>query len=144
MKYETEYEKLRDPAQNTYFKPEEGVHTIVFLEDLKEPVEKTISIDGKDKKIFQSDVLIEFNKERKVWSITKAETHNSLWGQLLLIGKHKGSLVGESVTIMVKGQGKSRDYTITEAVKLRQQQAKLAEWKKSSTGNKGSLFISFY
>ena len=123
MDFEKENSVLKEKIEGEWWKPTEGMHKVTFLENLKEPTKRTIrQPDGKEKEVEQSDVLIEVDKKRYKWSITKAITKKSLWGQLMYFGKNVKDLTGQTCTIIVKGQGKQRDYTIFEVVQLKQQQ----------------------
>ena len=52
--------------------------------------------------------------------MTKARTVNSLYRQIALLGKYHGSLVGKTITLLVKfdQQNNKREYTVQEALEL--------------------------
>ena len=118
MNYAEEAEQLKDAGN--WFKPEEGKQILVILEDLTALVKKpfTDKETGVVKELEQSELIIEHKKERKTWSITKSAGKNSLWGQLIRLGKAKGKLSGQTITLLMKGKGRSKDYTIVEALQL--------------------------
>lgn len=79
--------------------------------------------DGKEIQKFRFDIKVGDSEDIINWGVTKGVTTSSLYGQLALIGRAKGTLVGEKVTLMVKkvkdrtGKEK-REYTVEEALKL--------------------------
>ena len=71
-----------------------------------------------EKTITKLRLEIEFNNKKFNWGIPVGITENSLYGQLALIGKAYGTLEGMELNLIVKGAGKSRDYTVIEALAL--------------------------
>lgn len=96
-----------------WFSPDQGQHKVLVLEVGGEYQNKF-----EDGKILNKvRIVIEVNKERKNWGITKGQTSNSLWGQLVTIAaKNKNKLEGQLLNLVVKGKGKQKQYTILEAV----------------------------
>ena len=116
-----EYENIE---KLDWFNPEAGQHKIKVLEVGKEwtPKDK----DGKPKYTNKSGepqikvrLEIEIDKKRLNWSVPKGQTTASLWGQLILLARNKGKLEDHEFTLLVKGEGKNKDYTILEALGLK-------------------------
>ena len=112
MDYEKQVNDLKTFSGS--FKPEAGKYQIVIL---AEP-EETEYVDSEGKKTPQIKLGIEVNKEKKDWYMGVGKTFNSLYGQLMLIGKEKGTLTGEVITLLVKRSNNKNEYTILEAVDL--------------------------
>jgi len=112
MNYEKETENLTNYSGS--FKPDSGTYQITIIEEPKE----TEYIDEKGNKTPQIELIIDVNQERRNWYISKSKTFNGLFGQLMLIGKQKGKLTGEQITLLVKRSKDKNDYTIQEAINL--------------------------
>jgi hypothetical protein len=95
-----------------------GQHRVVFLDN---GAEKRL-VQYKDGTGYKVDFKVQQSgsDKVKVWSVSKADepTSRSLWGQLSLYAADQGTLVGKEVTVLVKGEGTSKDYTIMEAISL--------------------------
>jgi len=107
-----------------------GVHKLTFLEEIPDPVKSKRIINGKEKETEQSDVLVEYQGQRKKWSLTRGTTSKSLWGQLAILGKYWKTLTGHTVTVVIKEakdkNGEERkDYTVLECSELLQKQQQL-------------------
>ena len=100
---------------NKFWKPRQGQHRIVFLAD---PTKKVSTFEGKQipKLCFE----IEVEKARFLWDVTDSDSKNSLCGQLTLVfaEQHPAPIAGTVITLVVKGEGKSTNYTVLEALKL--------------------------
>lgn len=107
-----------------------GVHKIKFLQDIPQPIKQKKIISGKEKEVEQCEVQVEYMGQRKKWGLTKGKSTKSIWGQLMVLGKHFKSLVGQTFTIVVKSNkdknGEERkDYSIIECAELLQKQETL-------------------
>lgn len=123
--YETQAEKLANGGE--WLKLGVGVHKVTFLEDISQPVKIKKVILGKEKEVEQCDVLVDYLGGRKKWSLTVGTSTKSVWGQLMLLGKHYKTLIGKTFTILVKTSkdknGEDRkDYSIVECAELLQKQ----------------------
>lgn len=98
-----------------FLKLEAGQHKVTFLD---EGMLQEKEFDGK--KIFQQTFKVDHNGSVKLWSVTKGTTYNSLFGQIALIARNKGQITGQTITVLVKGVGKEKDYTVIEAIDLMQ------------------------
>lgn len=100
-----------------FLKMEAGTHKVKFL---NEGEAKVIEWDGKqiDKVFFN----VEKEGEQYTWSVTKARTYSSLYGQIALFAKHNNGLTDKTLTVVVKGSGKQKDYTIMESLDLQQKE----------------------
>lgn len=116
--YKKEYESLTEGNNNEWFKPEQGVHKVTFLEDLGEPMPSKLKNDD-GQPVMQYNVLVEVRKQRYKWTITKGETAKSLFGKLMYLGKVWGGLVGKVITLTVDVTDGKRDYSILEYTELR-------------------------
>lgn len=128
MEYGKEAEKVQ--AGGDWIKLGVGVHKITFLEEIPDPVKSKKTINGKEKEIEQCDVVVDYQGQRKKWSLTKGETTKSLWGQLMVLGKHHKSLMGKTISVAIKlakdKTGEERkDYTVWEVAELLQKQQEL-------------------
>jgi len=128
MNYETEAEKVQQGGD--WIKLGVGVHKITFLEEIPEPIKSKKVINGKEREVEQCDVIVDYNGQRKKWSLTKGETTKSLWGQLMVLGKHHKSLMGKTIDIVIKqAKDKSgeerKDYTVIQCSELLQKQQQL-------------------
>jgi hypothetical protein len=128
MRYEEEAEKVQ--AGGDWIKLGVGVHKITFLEEIPDPIKEKRVINGKEKEIEQCDVTVDYNGQRKKWSLTKGETTKSLWGQLMVLGKHHKSLMGKTIDVVIKqSKDKSgedrKDYTVIQCSELLQKQQAL-------------------
>ena len=117
MDWKNEVENLKeisDMENLQWFEASAGTHKIKIL---KEGNEFTSTF--KDGTIVHKVRLeIQVNDERMNWGVTKGLTQNSLYGQLCLLGAEKGTLEGQSITLLIKGTGKNKDYTVVEAMPL--------------------------
>lgn len=128
MEYEKEYENLKENVQQKWWKPNEGIHKITFLENVPKPEPKTFKMpDGTIKALEQSDVKIDVNKEVVLWSITKSLTKDSLWGQIIFLGTIWKDLTGKTITVLVTGKDKQKKYMIQEVLELKQKQTTITQ-----------------
>lgn len=111
MEWQKEVESLKK-ARN-WWKPTAGQHKVRFLSDGEE---YTTEWEGKTIPKVRFDIKIK--DEELSWGVVKGSTKNSLYGQLALIGRAKGTLVNEEVSVVVKGKDKNTDYTVLEALDL--------------------------
>ena len=128
MNYETEAENIEKGGD--WVKLGVGVHKLIPLEEIPDPVKSKQVIRGVEKEVEQSTVLVDFQGSRKKWGLTKGTTGKSLWGQLMILGRHYKSLVGKPLTIVVKvSKDKNNEdrteYAVLECVELLQKQQKL-------------------
>ena len=111
MEWQKEVESLKK-ARN-WWKPIAGQHKVRFLSDGEE-----YETEWEGKIIPKVRFDIKINNEELSWGVTKGSTKNSLYGQLALIGRAKGTLVNEEITLIVKGKDKDTDYTVLESLDL--------------------------
>jgi len=118
MEYEKEIEQIQNNSGEV-FKPSIGVHEI---EITTEP-EATEYVDMEGNKTPQIKLVVKVTDEEKTWYVSKGMTFKSLYGQLMALGKIKGKLEGEKITLSVttsknrKGET-INSYSILEAVKI--------------------------
>lgn len=103
-----------------------GMHKVTFLQEIPGTTKKMIGTD----EVEQSEVLVEYEKVRKKWSLNKGKSTKSLWGQLMVLGKHHKKLTGQTFDILVmeskdKNGEVKKDYKVIQCAELLQQQAKL-------------------
>lgn len=121
INYQREYERLS--AMSKTFKPTAGQHTIKFLTN-GEFFES--EYDGKT--IPKVKYSIMANGETMTWFVTRGQTSESLFGQLLNVSKnHSWSLNGVLITLAVRGEGKQRQYWVSDPLKPTEEQFKGGE-----------------
>lgn len=124
LNYENEAKEVQDGGD--WIKLTVGVHKITVLSDFGPLVKKEINGDP----VEQSEALVEYQGSRKKWQVNKGKSTKSLWGQLMVLGKHHKTLVGVPLDVIVKeskdknGDTK-KDYTILQCSELMQKQATL-------------------
>ena len=109
--WKQEKEKLMESME--WFKATPGEHKIKFLDDGTSLIGE---FEGNPTEKIRFSILTQ--NKRFMWDITKGKTKNSLYGQLCLLGEKFGLISGQEITLLVKGEGKNKDYTIIEAVAL--------------------------
>ena len=120
---------------SNFWKPETGSHKVHFLDNGNPTQYK----DPQGRVTDQMNFKIKVDGEQKLWTMTKAKTVNSLYGQIVLLGKYHGSLEGKEITLLVKFDhlNNKREYTVEEALPL------IDEWniqkKAGKTDIKNSL-----
>ena len=106
-----------------WFNPSIGSHRIKILTEGQEY--KTVY---RNQEIQKVRFEIEVNGEKFNWGVSKGRTPSSLWGQLVVLGKAWGGLIGKQVSLIVKAStrrdGSSiKEYTVLESVNLQQAQS---------------------
>jgi hypothetical protein len=119
--YESTAKKLEE-AQNRpdFWSPKEGKFVVVILSELS-----TYQYQEKDKQgnlVFLNNVPvmqtrakvdIECSGKQYVWSFGIGATRASTYGQLVeLAMKNNKKLTGQQITVVIKSDGKKRDFTI--------------------------------
>jgi len=116
MDYEKEMNKLKSGSGDT-FKPDAGVYKVTILGEPEECEFK----DSKTGEVTpQIKLLVEHSlaKGQFNWFVGKGLTMMSTFGQLVAVGKARGGLSGQVITLVVK-EGKDRkEYTIVEAAEI--------------------------
>jgi len=108
--YEVESKKLEE-AQNRpdFWNPTEGKYEISILSE----IERYAYMDSEGKEQNRAKVSIEFEGTEYVWSFGIGQTKASLYGQLVEAAhKKSNTLTGQKVTVVIKFDGKKRDFTI--------------------------------
>ena len=96
MDYGEEFEKLN--MGSDAWKPELGINNVVIL---GEP-ETTEFVDEKTGHITpQIKMRVSVKGEEKEWYVPVGKTNQSCYGQLMALGKFKGKLAGEVLTVLV-------------------------------------------
>ena len=126
-------------GSTNFWKPETGSHEVQFL-DNGNPSQYR---DSQGRVTDQMNFKISVDGEQKLWTMTKAKTVNSLYGQIVLLGKYHGSLEGKQITLLVKydRQNNKREYTVQEALTLIDEwntQKKTGKSKNKNLGDKSS------
>lgn len=106
-----------EPGDSEFWTPPKGTSKITFLNNGKKT---EYQYDGDDEPTPQAEfkVDVEGHDEPKKWRIPRGKTAKSRYGQLMLVGKDRGGLVGETLTLIRTGEGKESTYTIQEAADL--------------------------
>jgi len=127
MNYEEEAGKLNQGSAT--FKPTVGVHKIILMAE-PQPDEY---IDNETGKITpQIKLKVRIGDEELDWFVGVGKTTQSVYGQLMVLGKAKGKLQGETITLVVNKtknkNGEERNaYTITESVEAMKEAEKQQE-----------------
>ena len=130
MNYEKEVENLNSGGDT--WKPKVGVHDFVIL---AEPEETEYVEEGKEPTP-QIKLEIEISGEKKNWFVGKGKTMKSAYGQLMVIGKYYGKLLGQQVQLIVQeskdknGETKN-SYMFPMAAKIVQSENEKVEIKKA-------------
>lgn len=126
MEYDKEYENVSQMNAD-YLKPGIGVHKITILEEPEETV-----FQDAEREVPQIKMRVKHNQKEKTWYITKGLTLKSLFGQLMALGKFKGKLKDETITLSVN-TAKNKDgkttnsYQVLEAIEALPQLGVLQE-----------------
>jgi hypothetical protein len=110
VNYTDEAKKLEEQKLTDYWNPKEGKFEVVALSELSkyEQVDKS---DGTVKQ--KAKVLIEVAGKQWTWTMGLGQTKASLYGQLVSFAlDHEQKLVGNKFTVVIKNDGKKRDFTI--------------------------------
>jgi hypothetical protein len=104
-------------GSSNFWKPQTGQYTVKFLDD---GTPSTYEDKNSGRVTEQLNFKVEIDGEEKEWTVTKARTVNSLYGQIALLGRYHGSLVEKTITLLVKfdQQNNKREYTVQEALDL--------------------------
>ena len=117
--WKSEKENLKQSFN--WWKPKIGTHKVKILNEGDFYTTKAFSegkVDEAKPDVEKIRFDIEVNGEKFAWGVTKGISESSLYGQITLIGASKGTLINEEITVIAKGEGTMRDYTITEALPL--------------------------
>jgi len=110
VNYEEESQKLQDAANRPdFWNPKEGKYEITILSEL----ETYSYIDAENKNQDRAKVAVEYQGQEFVWGFGIGKTRASTYGQLVEVAKaNDNKLTGKSVTVVIKSDGKKRDFTI--------------------------------
>lgn len=109
INYEEETKKLEEQKLTDYWNPKEGKFEVVTLSELAkfEQADKDGTVKQKAK------VLIEVAGKQYTWTMGVGQTKASLYGQLVTYAvEHGKKLTGNKITVVIKNDGKKRDFTI--------------------------------
>lgn len=107
--YASESKKLEDAKSTDYWNPKEGKFEVVALSELSkfQQTDKDGTVKEKAK------LLIEVAGKQLVWTMGLGQTKASLYGQLVAYAmEHGNKLLGNKFTVVIKNDGKKRDFTI--------------------------------
>ena len=111
VNYEAEEKKLEE-AQNMpdFFNPQAGKYTVHITSEMS----KYEFLDKKDGTVQRrAKISILCNGLNYTWSFGIGQTKASLYGQLVEFArKNNNALSGTELTLVVKSDGKKRDFTI--------------------------------
>jgi hypothetical protein len=99
------------------WKPDAGQYQVLIV---GEP-EACVFTDDKGKDTEQVRMPVKVGGKDLTWFVTKGLTSLSLYGQLMLVGRQKRKLSGETVNVIVAGSGKDKRYTVVEASVAKQE-----------------------
>lgn len=126
-------------GSSNFWKPETGQYKVKFLDD---GTPSTYEDKNSGRVTEQLNFKVEVNGEEKLWTVTKARTVNSLYGQVTLLGRYHGSLSSKEITLLVKYDrpNNKREYTIQEALVLIEEWNKKQGQKKTEVSQEQKLF----
>lgn len=107
--YAKESKALEEAKSLNYWNPREGKFEVVALSELTkfQQPEKDGTVKEKAK------LSIEVAGQQYVWTMGVGQTKASLYGQLVTYAlEHNLKLVGCKFTVVIKNDGKKRDFTI--------------------------------
>lgn len=111
MDYQKELDRLKESSD--YWKPEVGQYKVKALSELQEAEPFVRENDGKQEVTPQAKIDIEINGKKMHWTFGIGKTPASTYGQLVEYAvKHGNVLLGSEFTVVVKSDGKKKDYTI--------------------------------
>ena len=110
VNYEVEAKKLKEAqSRPDFWNPKAGKYEVVILSEM-EYYEYT---DKEDKLQRRAKVTVETEGKQYTWSFGIGMTEASLYGQLIAFAqKHNNKLTGSKITLVVKSDGKKRDFTV--------------------------------
>lgn len=108
--YEVEAKKLEEfQSRPPFWNPKDGKFTVVFLGEL----EHYEYSDAEEKIQKRARVDIEVAQQKYTWSFGIGLTKASLYGQIIdFAKKNNNKLTGTTVTVVIKYDGKKRDFTL--------------------------------
>ena len=119
MDYNKEKNNLKTGFETrNWWKPKAGQYKVKFLSEGEEYSYDFKEDDGKIKTVHKVRYDIQVGDEEFAWGITKGETEGSLFGQLVLVGANRNGLKDSNIDLLVKGAGKSTNYTVVDALAL--------------------------
>ena len=63
-------------------------------------------------------LIVQKDKDKMCWDLEQSRGFDSVYGQVVLVGKSKGKLVGQKLTVNAIGEGMNRRYLVEEAQNL--------------------------
>lgn len=125
--YQKRLKELKEPGEldkTDWFNPQPGQYTIKFL---SEGIPYQTEYDGET--INKIRFKIEESGKEYLWGISEGKTKASLYGQVLVIASQepKNKVTDKEVSLLVKSDGKKRDYTILEAITSFSHSSKIEE-----------------
>ncbi len=95
-----------------WFNPSAGAHKVKILEE-----GNTYIVERENQiPLEKIRLVVKVNNKKLNWGINLGKTENSLYGQLCIIRGRFKTLIDREVTLLVKGEGKQKDYTVLEAI----------------------------
>ena len=114
----------RPTSQGNWFSPTAGTYKVTILSEPKD--EDVMEKQFGDRKVvqirFKIKVKTDDKEEEFFWDVTRGKTIESLWGQLNVFAQYcnSGKYSGKEFTLIVKGEGMNKDYTIYETIKYQE------------------------
>jgi len=113
INWEEENKQLKEKSEN-YWKPKQGMNQLVFLDN----GEFTKGKDFQGKEVDKVRFLVSVDKQQYWWDVNKAQTRNSLYGQITQLASRKGSLAGMMALLNVAGQKKDTRYALIDPTQI--------------------------
>lgn len=112
---EIDYDEQAETLAADWFNPDPGKHKVKFLDNGQM---QTFEYDEDEEPKPGAVFTVEVDGKEMKWSVNKAKSSTSLWGQLILYGKENGGLKGETITLVRSGTGTDTNYTVPEAAEI--------------------------
>jgi hypothetical protein len=112
--FDKEAENLDEGAE--WFKPETGKTEITFLSNGRQETREGFEDEDEEREVVVFE--IEVDGEEKLWSVNKATTTSSLYGQIVQFATQEcdGDLNGQTMTLKKTGSDLNTNYIVVEVV----------------------------
>ena len=107
--YKKELKDGEDFEDRPALKMEAGSHTLKILEVKEVEVSDFNKPEEKIKKLL---IVVVYNNIEHAWFVTMGETKESLYGQLVELGKKTHGLINTEIEVIVAGSSKSKRYSV--------------------------------
>lgn len=110
-----DFEEEAGNLSQGWFNPDPGEHEVLFKDNGRK---ETRTYEGETREVVVFTIETGEKSGEHMWSVTKGRSETSLYGQLVKVGAAREGLKGETVSVIVQGEGTDRTYTVPEAANL--------------------------